>query len=200
MRMVLSDLALDWEAATALAFRTARAFDAPAERAFARVAVALSKYLANKLCPRVVTEAMETMGGMGYVEDTTLPLLYREAPLNGIWEGSGNVICLDILRTLAREPEAAPALAAELDAGRGANRAYDTALALHRTRWPVLPDEAEARLFAERAALLLAASVLIRLAPPAVSDAFVATRLAGDRGHIAGAVSGLDTAAILARL
>jgi putative acyl-CoA dehydrogenase len=162
--------------------------------------VALAKYLANKLCLRVVAEAMEVLGGMGYVEDTPLPLLYREAPLNGIWEGSGNVICLDILRTLARDPEAAPALAAELDAGKGASRAYDTALALHRTRWPGLPDEAEARWFAERTALLLAASVLLRQSPPAVAEAFVATRLTNDRGHTAGAVGGLDTAAILARL
>jgi putative acyl-CoA dehydrogenase len=120
--------------------------------------------------------------------------------LNGIWEGAGNVICLDILRTLARESEAAEALDAELAAARGAVCAYDTALALHRTRWPGLPEEAEARLFAERTALLLAASVLLRVAPPAVAEAFVATRLAGDRGHVAGAVSGLDTAAILARL
>ena len=200
MRAVLADLVLDWEAATALGFRTARAFDSPAERPLARISVALAKFLANKLCVRVVAEAMEALGGMGYVEDTALPLLYREAPLNGIWEGSGNVICLDILRTLAREPEAAPALAAELDAGKGASRAYDTALALHRTRWPGLPDEAEARWFAERTALLLAASVLLRHAPHSVAEAFVATRLTNDRGHAAGAVSGLDTAAILARL
>jgi putative acyl-CoA dehydrogenase len=200
MRSVLADLVLDWEGATALAFRIARAFDAPAERAFARVGVALAKYLNNKLCPRVVGEALEALGGMGYVADTSLPLLWCEAPLNGIWEGAGNVICLDILRTLARVPDAAPALAAELDAGKGASRAYDTALALHRTRWPALPEEAEARWFAERTALLLTASVLLRQSPPAVADAFVATRLAGDRGHVAGAVGGLDAAAILARL
>jgi putative acyl-CoA dehydrogenase len=200
MRAVLADLVLDWEGATALAFRVARALDAPAERAFARIAVALAKYLNNRLCPRVVTEAMEILGGMGYVEDTPLPLLYREAPLNGIWEGSGSVICLDILRTLARDPDAAPALAAELDAARGASPVYDTALALHRTRWQEPPVEAEARWFAERTGLLLAASVLIRQAPAAVAEAFVATRLAEDRGHTPGAVGGLDTAALLARL
>ena len=200
MRAVLADLALDWEGATALALRSARAFDRPAERAFARLAVALAKYLNNKLCPRVVTEAMEVLGGMGYVEDTALPLLYREAPLNGIWEGSGNVICLDILRTLGRDADAGAALDAELDAAKGASRIYDTALALHRTRWPGLPDEAEARLFCERAALLFAASVLLRQAPATVAEAFVSTRLTGDRGHAPGAVSGLDTAAILARL
>lgn len=200
MRAVLADLVLDWEGAVALAFRVARAFDTPAGRPFTRVAVALAKFHNNKLCGRVVAEAMEVLGGMGYVEDTALPLLYREAPLNGIWEGSGNVICLDILRTLAREPEAAAALGAELDAAKGADRAYDIALAAHRTRWPGPPEEAEARLFAERTALLLAASVLMRQAPPPVAEAFVATRLAGDRGHVAGAVSGLDADALLARL
>ncbi len=200
MRAVLADLVLDWEGATALAFRVARAFDTPGERALARVGVALAKYLNTRLCARVVGEAMEALGGMGYVEDTGLPLLWREAPLNGIWEGAGSVICLDILRTLAREPQAVPALAAELDAGKGGSRTYDTALALHRTRWPGFPEEAEARWFAERTALLLAASVLLRQSPPAVADAFVATRLADDRGHTAGAVSGLDTASILARL
>jgi putative acyl-CoA dehydrogenase len=200
MRAVLADLVLDWEGATALGLRTARAFDTPSERGFARLAVALAKYLANRLCPRVVVEAMEALGGMGYVEDTPLPLLYREAPLNGIWEGAGNVICLDILRTLARDPEAGEALARDLDAARGADRGYDTALALHRSRWRGVPEEAEARLFAERSALLLTASVLLRQAPAAVAEAFVATRLANDRGHSAGAVTGLDTAAILARL
>jgi len=200
MRAVLCDLALDWEGAAALAFRTARAFDTPSERAFARIAVALAKFHNNKLCARVTAEAMEALGGMGYVEDTGLPLLYREAPLNGIWEGSGNVICLDILRTLAKDAEAVGALDRELDAAKGADRAYDVSLAAHRTRWPGLPDEAEARWFAERTALLLAASVLIRQAPAAVADGFVATRLAGERGHAAGAISGLDADAILSRL
>lgn len=202
MRAVLADLALDWEAALALGLRVAQAFDAPGpeNRAFARIAVALAKFIANKRCPWVVAEAMEVLGGMGYVEDTPLPMLYREAPLNGIWEGAGNVICLDILRTLAREPLAAASLAAELDAARGNDARYDAALAEHRARWPGPPPEAEARWFCERSALLLAASVLIRAAPQAIADGFVATRIAGGRGHVAGAVAGLDTAAILSRL
>jgi putative acyl-CoA dehydrogenase len=116
MRALLADLVLDWEGAAALAFHVARAFDDPERAPFARIAVALAKFLNNKLAPRVIVEAMEGLGGMGYVEDTPLPMLYREAPLNGIWEGSGNVICLDILRTLGREPEAAALLAADLDA------------------------------------------------------------------------------------
>ncbi len=200
MRTLLADLALDFEGATALAFRTAAAFDNSDQRPFARIAVALAKFLNNKLCPRVVGEAMEILGGMGYVEDTGLPLLYREAPLNGIWEGSGNVICLDILRSLAKEPAAAEALASELDAARGADSGYDAALAAHRARWPALPAEAEARWYAERTALLLAASALIDHAPADVAEAFVATRLTGERGHVAGSVPARGTAAILARL
>ncbi|MFN3644138.1 MAG: acyl-CoA dehydrogenase family protein [Gemmobacter sp.] len=199
MRAVLADLCLDWEGATALGLHVAAAFDA-GERAFARIGVALAKFWSNKRAVWVIGEAMECLGGMGYVEDTGLPMLYREAPLNGIWEGSGNVIALDILRTLAREPGAAAALAARLDAAAGTDRAYDAALAAHRARWPGLPPEAEARWFAERLAVLLTASVLIRGGAAAVADGYVATRVAGDRGAVPGAVAGLDTAAILGRL
>ncbi len=195
MRAVLADLSLDWQGALALGMRVARAFDGqtPEARAFARIAVALAKFLNNKRCIVVVAETMEVLGGMGYVEDTPLPLLYREAPLNGIWEGSGNVICLDILRTLARDPLAAETLQQELDAATGADRRYDEALRQHRARWPGPADEAEARWFAERTALLLTAATLLQGAEAAVADGFIATRLAGDRGHVAGAVAGLDT-------
>jgi putative acyl-CoA dehydrogenase len=202
MRTVLADLALDWEGATALGLRVARAFDEPAPeaRAFARLAVALAKYLSNKLCPWLVAEAMEVMGGMGYVEDTALPWLYREAPLNGIWEGSGNVICLDILRTVAKEPAAVAAVDAELDEARGADARYDAALDAHRARWPALAPEAEARWFAESLASLLTAAVLIRHAPAAVADGYAAARLARDGGRTPGATTGLDTQALIARL
>jgi putative acyl-CoA dehydrogenase len=202
MRAVLADLALDVEAALALGLRTARAFDGTteADRAFARIAVALAKFHNNKRAPVVTYEAMEALGGMGYVEDTPMPLLYREAPLNGIWEGSGNVICLDILRTLARDPLAAETLRAELTAALGTDPRYDAALKAHSDRWPGLPPEAEARWFAERTALLLQAALLIRHAPPAVSDAFTATRLAGEAGRITGAMAGSDVTAILARI
>ena len=202
MRAVLADLALDVEAALALGLRTARAFDSPTpeDRAFARIAVALAKFHSNKRAPLVTYEAMEALGGMGYVEDTPLPLLYREAPLNGIWEGSGNVICLDILRTLAKEPLAADTLRAELAAATGSDPRYDAALAAHLARWPALPPEAEARWFAERLALLLQASLLIRHAPAAVADAFTATRLGGEAGRITGAMAGSDVTAILARI
>ncbi|PWE51694.1 DNA alkylation response protein [Thioclava sp. NG1] len=202
MRAVLADLTLDWEGALTLGMRVAQAFDSarPEDRAFARIGVALAKYYGNKRCPVVTYEAMEVLGGIGYVEDTPMPMLYREAPLNGIWEGSGNVICLDILRTLAKEPLAAEMLSAELDAARGTDPRYDAALADHLARWPALPPEAEARWFAERLALLLTASLLIRNAPAAVSDAFVATRLAGEGGRTTGAMAGSDVSAILDRI
>ena len=202
MRSVLADLVLDWEGALTLGMRVAQAFDGtpPEDRAFARIAVALAKFLANKRCPVVAVEAMEVLGGMGYVEDTPMPLIYREAPLNGIWEGSGNVICLDILRSLARDPLAAEVLQAELSAAVGTDRGYDAALKEHRDRWPTLPAEAEARWFAERTALLLTASLLLRHAPGAVVDGYIATRILGNSGHIPGSVSGLDTEALIQRL
>ncbi len=202
MRRVLADLALDWEGALALGMHVAQAFDGRDEgsRAYARLAVALAKFLNNKLCPGVVGEAMECLGGMGYIEETGLPLLYREAPLNGIWEGSGNVICLDILRGLRAMPEAGEMLSAELGRATGQDRRYDAALGAHMARFPQLPDPALARWYGESLATLLTASVLIRQAPAAVSDAYVATRLSGARGRVAGAIGEVDTPALLARL
>ncbi|WP_170457683.1 acyl-CoA dehydrogenase family protein [Ruegeria arenilitoris] len=202
MRAVLADLVLDWEGALTLGLRVARAFDGDTaeDRAFARIGVALAKFLSNKRCPVVAVEAMEVLGGMGYVEDTPMPMIYREAPLNGIWEGSGNVICLDILRSLARDPLAAQTLQAELDAATGADRRYDAALKAHRDRWSTLPPEAEARWFAEATAHLLTAALLLRHAPGAVADGYIATRVLGESGRIPGSVSGLDTDALLGRL
>lgn len=198
MRAVLADLSLDWQGALALAMRVAQAFDGqtPESRAFARIAVALAKFINNKRCPVVITECMEILGGMGYVEDTPLPLLYREAPLNGIWEGCGNVICLDILRSLRRDPLAGPTLIQELGAAKGNDSAYDQALRDHVARWPTPPDEAEARWFAERTALLLTASILLQSGSPA-AEPFIATRLAGQRGHVTGSISKLNTAALI---
>ncbi|WP_101067982.1 acyl-CoA dehydrogenase family protein [Roseovarius salinarum] len=202
MRRVLADLALDWEGTLALGLRVARAFDGrdEADRAFARLAVALAKFLGNKLCPPLVYEAMEVLGGAGYVEETGMPLLYREAPLNAIWEGSGNVICLDILRTLHKEPAAGDALSAELTAAAGRIEGYDAALRAHMDRFPRLPGEADARWYAESLATLLTASVLIRQAPAAVAEGYVATRLGAGRGRLAGATGAVDEAAILERL
>ncbi|MBY6084635.1 acyl-CoA dehydrogenase family protein [Ruegeria arenilitoris] len=202
MRAVLADLVLDWEGALTLGLRVARAFDGETaeDRAFARIGVALAKFLSNKRCLVVAVEAMEVLGGMGYVEDTPMPMIYREAPLNGIWEGSGNVICLDILRSLARDPLAAQTLQAELDAATGADRRYDAALKAHRDRWPTLPPEAEARWFAETTAHLLTAALLLRHAPGAVADGYIASRVLGESGRIPGSVSGLDTDTLLGRL
>lgn len=199
MRGVLADLALDWEGATLLGFHVACAMDEGAP--LARIAVALAKFLSNKLCPNVVYEAMECLGGMGYTDDTPMPMLFRESPLNSIWEGSGNVICLDILRSYSRDPQSAEALTQELEQADGADRRFDAARTEFLTRWGGAVSEEDARLFTEQAATLLTASILLRKAPTAVADAYVATRVvAGARGRIAGAVSGLDTAAIVSRL
>lgn len=191
MRVVLADLALDWLGSLHLGLAVARAFDGkrPEDRAFARIGVALAKYLANKLCPPVVAEAMEMLGGMGYIEDTPLPMLYREAPLNGIWEGSGNIICLDALRTLTREPLAMAALRARLEAARGADAGYDAALAAWRARWDPGVAEAEARGFVEESALLLGAAALIGAGNALLAEAFVATRLQGRRGRSSGTIA-----------
>jgi putative acyl-CoA dehydrogenase len=202
MQAVLSDLTLDWEGATALGLRVARAFDggSDADRAFARIAVALAKFLNNKLCPGLIYEAMEVLGGAGYVAESGLPMFYREAPLNSIWEGSGNVICLDILRTLVRTPLAGEVLDNELQAATGQLRSYDAALEAHRSRWPTLPPEAEARWFAESLARLLSAAVLQDQAPDAIAAAYADTRLSGQRGQVAGSIAAMDTRAVLDRL
>jgi putative acyl-CoA dehydrogenase len=197
MRAVLADLALESEAALMLGMEVARAFDDSARRPYARLAVALAKFQSNKRAPAMIYECMEVLGGMGYVEETPLPMLYREAPLNSIWEGSGNVICLDILRTLAREPAAGEQLNARLDAARGQDARFDAALAAHRDRWPALPPEAEARWFAESLAQLLTAAVLLEHSP--VAGNYLAARLDGPRGQIAGAMGEIDVQAVLER-
>ncbi|MEX3015846.1 acyl-CoA dehydrogenase family protein [Gymnodinialimonas hymeniacidonis] len=199
MRSVLADLVLDWEGATALAFRVAGAFDDPTQAGFARIGVALAKFLNNKLAGRVISEAMEVMGGMGYVEDTPLPMLYREAPLNSIWEGSGNVICLDIRRSLARDPSCAEALEAALEEGRGRIKSYDLALSRYREAWPGSPSEAEARRFAAQTAQLLTAATLMQAGPHEIAESFCATRLSGS-SSIAGSGPAIAPAPILARL
>ncbi|WP_366656043.1 acyl-CoA dehydrogenase family protein [Fodinicurvata sp. EGI_FJ10296] len=201
MTAVLADLALDWQAALTLGLRVAEAFDNSGdaeERAFARLAVALAKYWSNKRCPVVVAEAMECLGGMGYVEDTPMPWLYREAPLNGIWEGTGNVICLDILRTVSKVPESLAALHRELERAAGADQRYDAALKAAIVRWSGGVAENDARRFAETMARLLQAGLLIRRGDPVVAEAFVASRLAGDWGQAPGTLApGTDCGHIL---
>ncbi|HRO10246.1 MAG TPA: acyl-CoA dehydrogenase family protein [Amaricoccus sp.] len=199
MASVLADLALEVESALALGLRVAVAFD-EGDRAFARIAVALAKFLNNKRCPAAVYEAMECLGGMGYIEDGPLPLLYREAPLNSIWEGSGNVICLDVLRTLDKDTAARERLEAELAAARGRSAAYDRAMDDLARQWRGQPPEAEARWLVERLASLLAASVLLRDGAEPAAEAYVATRVAGEGGRVAGAwPARLDRQGLIAR-
>lgn len=202
MRAVMADLTLEADASLALGMGAARAYDGTteADRAFARISVALAKFISNKRAPVMIVEAMECLGGMGYVEETPMPMLYREAPLNGIWEGSGNVICLDILRSLAREPLAGETLMARLTANTGCDARFDAALRTHQDRWPGLPPEAKARWFAESAANLLASAYLLEMDETAVAEGFIATRLGGNRGHVPGAISGVNVDAVLARL
>src|SRR6185295_11152352 len=137
MQNVLADLALESEAAMALTMRVARAVDAstrdPHEAAFARIATAIGKYWICKRCPPFVNEAQECLGGAGYVEESILPRLYRQAPLNSIWEGSGNIQCLDVLRALKREPETRDALFAEFDAVKSVNSRLDAHVARLRS-------------------------------------------------------------------
>jgi putative acyl-CoA dehydrogenase len=179
MRAVLADIALDYEAAAALVMRIARAFggNAPQERAFARLAVAVGKFSITKRTPHFVYECLECLGGGGYVEEGPMARLYREAPLNAIWEGSGNVIALDIMRTLHREPSAGEALRAELTLAKGADRRLDAEIAAIDDLLASRLGESDARRLAERLALTLAAALLVRHAPHAVADAFCATRL-----------------------
>jgi putative acyl-CoA dehydrogenase len=199
MESVLADLALEVEAAMALGLRVAQAFD-EGDRAFARVAVALAKFLNNKRCPQAVYEAMECLGGAGYVEEGPQPLYYREAPLNSIWEGSGNVICLDVLRSLARDREARARIEAELDAGRGRDPGYDAGFAALARRWPGEVPEGEARLYVEQLATLLAAALLLSAEAGPVAEAYVASRVAGEGGRVAGALPArLDRRTLIAR-
>jgi len=202
MRAVLADLVLDWEGALALGLFVAARFDEKGAeaRAFVRLGAGLAKFLNNKLCPGLVCEAMECLGGTGYVEDTPLPLFYREAPFHTIWEGPGNIICLDVLAMLRRAPLAGELLAQELGRACGQDARFDAGLKAHMRRFAKLPDAAQARRYVESLATLLTAAVLIRSAPAAVAEAYVATRLEGARGRIAGSISGVDVAALLARL
>ncbi|MDX3692285.1 acyl-CoA dehydrogenase family protein [Streptomyces europaeiscabiei] len=194
MRNVLADLALESEAATTLTLRLAGAADRAVrgdegERMFRRIATAVGKYWVTKRGPAFTAEALECLGGNGYVEDSGMPRHYREAPLLSIWEGSGNVNALDVLRALTRNPGTAEALFAELALARGANTRLDAATT--RLKEAVREaDQTGARRLVERMALTLQAALLARHAPPAVADAFCATRLDGDWGYAFGTLPG----------
>ncbi|MEU9182217.1 acyl-CoA dehydrogenase family protein [Streptomyces sp. NPDC048550] len=185
MRNVLADLALESEAATTLGLRLAAAYDAGTEqeRAFLRIAVPAAKYWVTKRCTPMVAEALECLGGNGYVEESGLPRLLRESPLNSIWEGSGNVQALDVLRALQREPQALNAFLQEVGLARGADHRLDSAIKGLLTELADLEGiEARARRVVERIALVLQGSLLVRWAPPEVADTFCASRLGGDGG------------------
>ena len=204
MQNVLADLALESEAATVFALRLARCFDHPGDAAevqLGRLLTPAGKYWICKRAPALCCEAMEVMGGNGYVEDGPLARLYREAPVNSIWEGSGNVMCLDLLRAIAKTPAAGAALGAELgQAGSGdaCYAAFCGALLADLARFQ--GDEYGARLLAERIVVAVQAGLLLRHSPPAVAQAFVASRLAQPAGGAFGRLpAGVDCPAILAR-
>ncbi|MET9868401.1 MULTISPECIES: acyl-CoA dehydrogenase family protein [unclassified Streptomyces] len=203
MRNVLADLALESEAATTLALRLAAAYDddGEQERALLRIAVPAAKYWVTKRCPAVAVEAAECLGGNGYVEESGMPRLVRESPLNSIWEGAGNVQALDVLRALQREPGALDAYLREVGQARGADHRLDGAIKNLLTELADLEGvEGRARRLAERLALVLQGSLLVRFAPPQVADAFCAARLGGDGGAAFGTLPHtLDLASVVER-
>ena len=205
MQNVLADLALETEAATVMTMRLARGFDdaaaEPEKGPMVRLATAVTKFWICKRAPTVVAEAMECLGGNGYVEDGPMPRLYREAPVNGIWEGTGNVICLDILRTIGRQPDALAAYVDEIKLASGGDRRLDSFVdELEKTVQAPSINEGQARIIVESLALAWQASLLVQFAPAAVADAFCASRLCEAGGRTLGTLGGgLDTKTILAR-
>ncbi|MGW6520801.1 acyl-CoA dehydrogenase family protein [Streptomyces sp. NPDC054962] len=203
MRNVLADLALESEAATVLALRLAAAYDdgGEQERALLRIAVPAAKYWVTKRCAPVAVEASECLGGNGYVEESGMPRLVRESPLNSVWEGAGNIQALDVLRALQREPQALNAYLQEVGQARGADHRLDKAIKGLLTELADLDGvEGRARRLAERFALVLQGALLVRFAPPEVADAFCASRLGGDGGAAFGTLPHtLDLASIVER-
>ena len=206
MQNVLADLALESEAATLLAFRLAEAFDRGAadanERLLARIMTPVAKYWLCKRNPVFTTEAMECLGGNGFVEDGPFGRLFRESPLNGIWEGSGNVICLDVLRSVEREPESLAALVKEIGAAAAGNAHLKAALARLQKEFGDRTNlESRARRLVELAATALQASLMLRHSDARAAEAFCASRLAGDWGRVLGTLpAGTDCAALGERL
>jgi putative acyl-CoA dehydrogenase len=196
MQNVLADLCIESEAATVTALRLARACDE--QDPFKRLGLAVSKYWICKSAVWHVAEALECLGGNGYVELSGMPRVYREVPLNSIWEGSGNVNCLDVLRGMVRSPDAVEAFFAEVDLAGGEVAEYSRGI---RDRLTDLEGiEFGARRIVEQMAIALQASLLVRHGEPAVADAFLATRLRGDSGRALGTLPrGVDCARIVER-
>ncbi len=203
MQNVLADLCLESEAATVLAMRLARAYDRPepSEASFRRIATAVAKYWICKRAAAHACEALECLGGNGFVEDSFMPRLFRESPLNSIWEGSGNVICLDVLRAIANEPGTMEALLAEIDLARGGDKRFDQFLQALRSQWEAMAaDPRQARRLVERLALALEGSLVIRHSPPAVADAFCDSRFSSEGGRAFGTLPPVaNLAAIIER-
>jgi putative acyl-CoA dehydrogenase len=205
MQNVLADLAVESEAATAAAMRLAAAFDADPddeqEQRFKRLATPVVKYWTCKRAPQHAAEALECLGGAGYVEESDLPRWFRQSPLNGVWEGSGNVICLDVLRAMHREPDSVEAFFAEVELGAGADRRLDAAVAALRGELAAPRDvERRARTLVASMALVLQASLLVRHAPSEVADLFCASRLGGAAGRAFGELEpGGDWQAVIDR-
>jgi putative acyl-CoA dehydrogenase len=205
MLNVLADLALESEATTVAAMRVARSYDeGDSEAAFRRFGTAVMKYWACKRAAPHAAEALECLGGNGFVEESGMPLLYRDAPLGSIWEGSGNVAALDVLRAIVKEPEGLPAFLAECELAACADPRLDEHLRNVRTRAEQAfaggGPQFEARRIVEELALGLQASLLVRHSPPAVADAFCAARLNGEGGRVYGTLpGGVDARAIIER-
>jgi len=207
MRNVLADLCVESEAATIAAMRLARAYDEVAAgdedaREFRRLANAVLKYWMCKRQPWHAVECLECFGGNGYVEESGMPRLYREAPLASIWEGSGNVQCLDVLRAMVKNPASVEAFFAEVLEGAGAEPKLDAYVAELRAEIPgdIETIESRARRIVEKMALALQASLLVRYGNPAVADAFCASRLSGDWGNAFGTLpAGTDFGRIVDR-
>jgi putative acyl-CoA dehydrogenase len=202
---VLADLVVESEGATAAALRLARAFEADPhdehEQRIKRLVTPIIKYWTCKRAPQHAAEALECLGGAGYVEESDLPRLFRQSPLNGVWEGSGNVICLDVLRAIAREPASLEAYWEEVSLAAGADRRLDESIAMLRKE---LEDgeqiESRARRLVEHLALVFQGSLLVRHAPAPIADGFCASRLTGDAGHAFGTIPpGIDLRSIIDR-
>ncbi|ASU84418.1 DNA alkylation response protein [Nocardiopsis gilva YIM 90087] len=206
MRNVVADLALESEAATTLMMRLAGAADRAirgdeAEAAFRRLAVAVGKFYVTKRLPAHAAETLECLGGNGYVEESGMPRLFRESPLNSIWEGSGNVAALDVLRAMAKQPQSVEAFLAEVGRAQGADARFDAAVKRLLSELSDLEEaEFRARGVVELMALTLQASLLLRYAPTPVADAFVGSRLGGEWGHVFGTLPrGTDTRTLIDR-
>ncbi len=194
MQNVLADLEIEVEVATLMMMRLSGAFDRasldPSEEAFRRLATPVVKYWVTKRCTDVVREAMECLGGNGYVEESIMPRLFRESPVNAIWEGSGNVIALDTLRAMATAPASIQAFVNELDGARGGDVRVDRAIdEVGSAVGEIAGGETGARRLVEKMATTLGAALAVRFADPAVADAFVSSRVEGDHGHMYGTLN-----------